>query len=345
MAVRNITKLKKTANLLREAIPRMSQLNIPLTPENYHVWYEYTMGENPELSRTIDTLLRDGDKFTARINHELYTTYIQSSPEKMLKRFKEEIQKLVSQLLMKIKGAETNTKNYSSSLDKHQKILQQEPDINTVTDLIADLIEQTETVLQSNQSMEAMLESMNDEVEMLRQNLQSATITAYTDELTGIPNRRAFDEKVDDLLDSYHHENQVFSLLLIDIDHFKKFNDTYGHSIGDRVLRYVAHILKGGIKGDDMVARYGGEEFMVLLPATDYESAIAVGNYLREKVARKNLVDSSNENISYGKVTVSIGASVISTEDDNDSVIRRADRALYMAKQGGRNKVCGERDL
>jgi diguanylate cyclase len=339
------TKLKKTANLLREAIPRMSQLNIPLTPENYHVWYEYTMGDNPELSRTIDSMLSKGEKFTAKLNQELYSTYIQLSPEKLLKDFKDDIQKLVSQLLQKIQSVETSTQKYSSSLDKYHRILQEDPDIDIVTSLITDLIDETETALLTNQSMEIMLESMSEEVDMLRENLQTATITAYTDKLTGIPNRRDFDEKIELLCDVYQDENSIFSLLLIDIDHFKQFNDTHGHDVGDKVLRYVAHILTGGIKGDDTVARYGGEEFVVLLPHTDYEGAMAVGSNLREKIAGRNLIDTSDENKSYGHVTISIGAAAISAEDDSNSIIKRADKALYLAKQSGRNKVCGERDL
>ena len=144
---------------------------------------------------------------------------------------------------------------------------------------------------------------------------------------------------------TYLEDNSAFSLLLIDIDHFKQFNATQGHAVGDKVLRYVAHILKGGIKGDDMVARYGGEEFVVLLPTTDYEDAIAVGTKLRERVASKNLIDSSDEQKSYGHVTISIGASVMCIKDDSDSVVKRADKALYLAKQVGRNRVCGEREL
>ncbi len=99
MTSSNSTQLEKTANLLREAIPLMSKLKIPLTPENYHVWYKYTMGGNPELNKTIDELLENGTKFTSKVNHELHKTYIYQSPEKSLKSFQQDLQESGSQIV------------------------------------------------------------------------------------------------------------------------------------------------------------------------------------------------------------------------------------------------------
>jgi diguanylate cyclase len=335
-------KLVKTANLLREAIPKMSQLNIPLTPENYHVWYEYTMGSSPELNKAIDRLLKDGTEFTNAVNQELYDTHIYLPPEEA---FQESVQKLVTTLFKKITGMTKKTQSFSSSLEKYNDVLKQDPDIDTIASLIVNLIDDTDSVLASNQSMESMLEAMNEEVDMLRNNLQTLNKEAFTDKLTAVPNRRAFDKKIETLLDYYHDEQQGFSLLLIDIDHFKQFNDTHGHMVGDRVLKYVASVMTGGIKGDDMLARYGGEEFVVLLPNTSYEDAIAVGNHIREKVSSNKLVDNNAQKKVLGYVTISIGVAAITAEDNADSIVERADKALYLAKDKGRNKVFGEQDL
>ncbi len=103
-------------------------------------------------------------------------------------------------------------------------------------------------------------------------------------------------------------------------------------------------MMKGGIKGDDMLARYGGEEFVVLLPDTGYENAITVGNNIREKVSSNKLVDNNGKKKSLGYVTVSIGVASNSADDDVDSIFERADKALYIAKNQGRNKVIGERE-
>ena len=335
-------KLEKTANLLREAIPKMSQLNIPLTPENYHVWYEYTMGGCLELNRAIDKLLKDGTEFTSMINQELYSNYIYQAPEES---FQQSVQKLVTTLFEKITGMTKKTQSFSSSLEKYNDVLKRDPDIDTIASLIVNLIDDTSSVLESNQTMESMLQTMNEEVDILRNNLQTLNKEAFTDKLTAVPNRRAFDKKMEDLFEHYHKEQQVFSLLLIDIDHFKQFNDTHGHAVGDRVLKYVASVMTGGIKGDDMLARYGGEEFAVLLPSTSYEDAIAVGNHIREKVSSNKLVDNNAQQKVLGYVTVSVGVAAISDKDNFDSIVERADKALYLAKKRGRNTVIGECDL
>jgi len=335
-------KLVKTANLLREAIPKMSQLNIPLTPENYHVWYEYTMGGSIELNRAIDKLLQDGTKFTSAINNELYNSYIYQAPEES---FQNGVQKLVTTLFEKITGMTKTTQNFSTSLEKYNDTLNHKPGIETIANLIVNLIDDTNSVLKSNQSMESMLEAMNEEVITLHENLENLNQEAFNDKLTAIPNRRAFDKRIDALFDDYRDQQQVFSLLLIDIDHFKQFNDTHGHAVGDRVLKYVASVMTGGVKGDDMLARYGGEEFVVLLPNTGYDDAIAVGNNIREKVSSNKLVDNNAHKKVLGHVTISVGVATVTTDDNDDTIIERADRALYSAKNKGRNRVIGELDI
>lgn len=335
-------KLAKTANLLREAIPKMSQLNIPLTPENYHVWYEYTMGGSSKLNKAIDKHLKDGSEFTSSINHELYNTHIYQAPEES---FQNDVKRLVTALFEKISGMTKKTQSFSSSLEKYNDTLKSDPNIETIASLIINLIDDTDSVIKSNRSMETMLQSMNEEIDVLRKDLQTLNKEAFTDKLTAIPNRRAFDKRIEDLYESFYDEKQVFSLLLIDIDHFKQFNDTHGHAVGDRVLKYVASVMTGGIKGDDMLARYGGEEFVVLLPDTSYDDAIAVGNHIREKVSSNKLVDNNAEKKLLGYVTVSIGVAAISPDDNISSIIERADKALYLAKNRGRNTVLGEQDI
>ena len=345
MASNGSLQLEKTTNLLRETIPIMSKLKIPLTPENYHIWYKYTAGNNLELNKTIDELLENGTEFTSKVNRELHKTHVFQAPEKLLKSSQQGLQKLVATLFEKINGMTRSTQSFSSTLEEYNNVLQTDPDIDTFTDLITNLIDATDSALKSNQDMETMLESMNEEVTSLRGNLQTLNVEAFTDKLTAIPNRRAFDQKIDELFDSYHNEEQTFSLLLIDIDHFKQFNDTHGHAVGDKVLKYVASVMKGDIKGNDMLARYGGEEFSVLLPSTNYDGAVSVGNSLREKISGIKLVDSNDQDKSLGYVTVSIGVAVITNHDDADSITERADKALYLAKEKGRNKVMGEQDL
>ncbi len=149
MASSSSAQLEKTANLLREAIPIMSKLNIPLTPENYHVWYKYTMGGNPELNKTIDELLENGTKFTSKVNHELHKTYVYQAPEELLTSFHQDVQKMVARLFEKINGMTKKTQNYSSTLEEYNDVLQSNPDIDTLTGLITNLIDATDSALES----------------------------------------------------------------------------------------------------------------------------------------------------------------------------------------------------
>lgn len=339
------SRLEKTANLLREAIPRMSQLNIPLTPENYHTWYEYTTGDIAELNSAIDELIDKGEKFTSKVNSELYFTYVNKPQDKAIKPLQLDLKQLVSKLLGNLGGMTHETQVFSASLEKYNTVLHKEPDLNAITDLITHLIDDTSQLLETNRAMEKNLVALSQEADSLRNNIEKLSVEAFTDQLTVVSNRRAFDKRIDEMFECYHDSNKPFSLLLIDIDHFKKFNDTHGHAIGDRVLRYVASILKGGIKGDDFIARYGGEEFALLLPDTSYDDAIAVANQLCKKIATRKLVDSTKDAKSLGNVTISIGVAVSSKSDDIDTLVDRADTALYRAKDSGRNRTVGEQEI
>lgn len=344
MAASTNIKLEKSANLLRETIPKMSQLKIPLTPENYHTWYEYSLGRHKDLTQEINNLINSGTKFTSKINSDLYNTHIHIPPGEELHSFQEDVQNLVGSLLSKISSLTQNTQNFSGTLEKYSTELSDNPDISTVANLVSNLIEDTESVIQANKSMEDTLTSMSQEVNTLKNDIAALNTEATTDQLTAVPNRRAFDQRLDELFDELYEDGQIFSLLLIDIDHFKQFNDTHGHAVGDKVLKYVASSMQGSVKGDDLLARYGGEEFAALLPLTKLEDAKTVAENIRTKVASNKLVDNKNDK-SLGNIHVSIGVAFADKKDDAESLIIRADKALYRAKETGRNKVLGEDDI
>jgi diguanylate cyclase len=138
-------------------------------------------------------------------------------------------------------------------------------------------------------------------------------------------------------------QNESLSLLMTDIDHFKKFNDTYGHLTGDMVLRLVAQAMKRNVKGQDIAARYGGEEFAVILPNTPLRQALTVADHIRRGVAAKELIKrSTGENL--GRVTISVGVAVLHNGETIQGLIERADACLYAAKRNGRNRVACETD-
>jgi diguanylate cyclase (GGDEF)-like protein len=164
--------------------------------------------------------------------------------------------------------------------------------------------------------------------------LREAEARATTDALTGLPNRRYFDEYVGLLAKRRRAEDQV-GVLMVDIDRFKKLNDTFGHAVGDHVLREVAQAIAGAVREDDVPARFGGEEFAVLLKNPGPEIAVEVGERVRRAVSSLDL-----RKLGVPGVSVSVGVSVASSPDQLlEDVIDEADRALYRAKRGGRDRV------
>ena len=161
-------------------------------------------------------------------------------------------------------------------------------------------------------------------------------LAASRDALTGVANRGELEKHLRGLFEEYvPSESDSFSVIFLDIDHFKAINDNYGHSIGDRVLVAVARMMQSELYSGELVARYGGEEFVVLCPATDHDSAIRKAERLRTTLAEMNIGEKPRVN-----VTASLGVSQVEAGDSPDDLIHRADTALYNAKEGGRNRTC-----
>jgi diguanylate cyclase (GGDEF)-like protein len=170
-----------------------------------------------------------------------------------------------------------------------------------------------------------------DRVERQRREAEQLRDSANLDALTGLINRRGFDSAIDQLLRGRRERDAAFSMLMLDLDHFKDYNDDFGHQAGDDVLRQVGRLLRAALRPADLPARYGGEEFALLLPETDLEHA--------HGVAERVLADFRAAAWPLRPVTVSIGVAEAHRSDDARELIRRADEALYAAKHGGRDRV------
>jgi two-component system cell cycle response regulator len=160
---------------------------------------------------------------------------------------------------------------------------------------------------------------------------------ANTDSLTGLYNRRSFQERLEQEVDRAMRYHRPLSLIMIDVDHFKQYNDTHGHLQGDRILVEVAHALKTLSRASDIVARYGGEEFALILPETDKANAENLGRRLREYVAQHTFPGA--EHLPARAVTISVGIASYTPPDTKEALIEAADVALYHAKREGRNRV------
>ena len=336
-----LSETELSARILRHAVPRMSELNIPVTPDNYAVWYEYFRGVNLDLKRAIDGLLSNKVSFTPEVNAGLHSNFIQEKSPEIIESVQVETQILINSLMSKLTAVTKGTAKFSLSLDEFHQDLSKSPDRQTLDRLIDTLAEEVVDVVKSNKEMEQSLTVMSQEVSSLKSEMENLSLVAMTDQLTSLHNRRAFDEEILSHIQSFRQTNTHSSLLLIDIDNFKTFNDVHGHLVGDKVLAYIAIALRQGVRGEDFVARYGGEEFVVLLPDTDHSGALVVAEQLRKRIAERKLTIGKDKKLSLGAITVSIGVATLCNDDDKESYFVRADEALYRAKSSGRNCVKG----
>lgn len=192
---------------------------------------------------------------------------------------------------------------------------------------VEEILKEKEAAHQELQALYAEIKEKKIEVENMNEHL---VVLSNTDKLTNIPNRRYFHHRLDEIVFEYEKTQKPFSLMMMDIDHFKRVNDRYGHQIGDRVLIQVAAILSENLPENAVVARYGGEEFVVLLPGMSENDAMATAEILKDSIEYAHW-DSVN------RMTISAGIATFTEDDDSYSIITKADQALYLSKERGRN--------
>jgi diguanylate cyclase len=233
--------------------------------------------------------------------------------------------------------------NYDASLSGATQKLSAASKPDQIKAIVESLVQSTREMRDTNKALEDRLSLSKNEISNLQQSLEAIRAESLTDPLTGLGNRKYFDRSIDMAVANALASGEPLSLLMFDIDHFKSFNDSYGHLTGDQVLRLVGMSLKQTIKGQDITARYGGEEFAVVLPNTALRQALTVADHIRRAVMARELKKKSTGEI-LGRVTISVGVSMLKAGDDTDSLIERADGCLYAAKRNGRNRVICEVD-
>jgi diguanylate cyclase len=326
------------------ALGQIRSLRQTAVPRNYEIWYVYAAGFNAPLNRIINETLERQGKLSESELDQIYDTYLShvKSTDRIDKvggRVVHEIEDVMSL----ITDALGMSASYDDSLSGATQKLSAAQNRDQVKAVIEQLVASTKEMRDTNKALEDRLSMSKQEISNLQQNLEAIRVETLTDPLTTLGNRKYFDRAIAAAVQSAAACSEPLSLLMLDIDHFKSFNDNYGHLTGDQVLRLVAMSLKQTVKGQDITARYGGEEFAVVLPATALRQALTVADHIRRAVMSKELKKKSTGEI-LGRVTISIGVSMLQPGDDPDSLIERADACLYAAKRNGRNRVICETD-
>jgi diguanylate cyclase len=335
---------ERTMAFAEVALGQIKSLRQTAVPRNYEIWYVYATGYNAPLNKVINETLARNGRLTEADLEQIYETYL--SHIKTTDRIDKVGARVIGEIddVMKLlTDALAMSTTYGASLDGASKKLSAAKSGQQVKAIVQTLVKSTGEMRDLNKALEERLTLSKSEISNLQQSLEAIRAESLTDPLTGLGNRKYFDRMIEMSVQHALAFNEPLSLLMFDIDHFKSFNDSYGHLTGDQVLRLVGMSLKQTIKGRDITARYGGEEFAVVLPNTALRPALTVADHIRRAVMAKELKKKSTGEI-LGRVTISVGVSMLKPDDDTDSLIERADACLYAAKRHGRNRVICEID-
>ncbi len=325
--------------LARKAIKTMERHKVWPTPLNFELWLHYVGDPTGALGREIDRLVNAGQAITEALAEELAAQFLPKA------RLTEEIRDAGDQLNRQlesiskaIQAAQRSNAAYGKTLAGASVGLAQDLDPSALKEMVNGLATATRSVQRQNGSLEKRLHASTEEIVRLREHLEQVRREAMTDALTALANRKAFDEGLERACAEAALSGEPLTLAVIDIDHFKRFNDTWGHQTGDQVIRYVASVIGRVGEPPRLAARYGGEEFAIVFPSTLAATVAGELDEVRREIGSRALKRRST-NDDLGAVTVSAGVAQYWPGEPVANFLERADAALYASKRNGRDKV------
>lgn len=327
----------------KRALQMMQALGVHPTPKHYAVFYAVSAAQPTLLVKEVEQLIEQRQEFTDTLLDRLYNEYISEPQSRALQETATGARKILAEMIQSVATFSGSTQSVSQEVVHQIEEVGDEGMTEESLRFIAKLVvEGAATIKASSEAVTERLATAQAEIASLRENLTKATSESERDFLTGTFNRKAFDKRLLEAMEEASARDSEITLLMIDIDHFKNFNDSFGHLLGDEVLKIVSRALTDSVKGMDTVARYGGEEFAIVLPRTPLGGGMIVAENIRNMIASKDLKHKSS-GTSYGQITVSIGVAAFRKDQDTpQSLLKRADAALYRSKAAGRNRVTQE---
>lgn len=329
------------ASVAQKAVQCMAAQHVPATPDNFNVWFVYSMGVPSDLQRAIDILIGNRCKFDANVNRDLFSTYVAAPDGSAASLASQQLHSVMdaAQVFLATAIADNHAQMRAIHDVADQGQAGSDPKL-----LVQQLMSELAKAASRATKLEASFADKTRELEAIRENLSKSEERARTDTLTGLPNRRALEEFFRKAQIAAMEQGEPLSLLMLDIDHFKKFNDSFGHGVGDQVLRLMAQVLRDKVREVDLPARYGGEELIAVLPGADLSAAAVIAERVRRSIAECQITRRSTGE-TLPSITVSIGAAQFQPGEAMGDLVERCDRALYLAKRNGRNRVVAETEL
>lgn len=331
---------ERAANYLRQAIPKMVAHNIVPNPLNYTLWYSYFSAEFAQLNKDLDQTIERYGTCPPIVGEELFIRHINQlgdNNQTDFKTFQKAFSQTVNNLSSSIDHTTQQTTGYTAALKNNLSTLENYDLDATTAIVINDLSANASALCDVNEKFQGQLAAAQSEINVLKYELDKSQQEANTDPLTGLFNRRLF-ESIFNQFEAEHHQEDKLALIIMDIDKFKIFNDTYGHLKGDQILQFVGQLLKNECPKNVTAVRFGGEEFAILCPNYEITKAFDVAEKIRVKLASVSFSNKkTGEKIP--PVTASFGIASKRSNEILAQIIERADQALYLAKDAGRNQV------
>ena len=341
----NYTEEKsKAGEYLRLALNYIAKHNLPANPVNYTVWYEYVSGKNMKLKKALDLSLENSKSLNNTNVEGLYQKYVADGDRIVISKLLTKISLMLKDITHHVSETEGDLSGHGKNLGDLVDQIGEAHDYNDIKKIVDEMIVETKALVKSGKRLQTRMKISSDDLRQLHQELEKSQQEAQTDALTSLINRRGLEKRLELERIRARQNNSPFSIIMVDIDYFKKVNDTFGHLVGDSILRSLARMIKDHLRRNDIAARYGGEEFLILLPETDIEGAKAVGQKIRKALSTKEWKLKKNGE-SIGRITVSMGVALYKFNEPEESLIKRADDALYLAKNNGRDQIVTQQEL
>ncbi|WP_342806744.1 GGDEF domain-containing protein [Alteromonas sp. M12] len=323
--------------ILKQTVPLLVKHKISAVPTNYALWYTYVSNDSPELNEQLDAAVESDSPISELKAKDLYRSYISDKEEVNVWDLRQSLEGMMIELSQSLKDTKSETQDYKNlmdaCIDDLSKVEKEGWTVEEVLGLVRNMVKESQVIRQSTISFNGALASAEKEIVRLKSQLQASQQEALYDALTGLCNRRYFDSEI-----SSKAKLDKCSLALIDIDHFKKINDTYGHQMGDLVLKAVAKKIQSCCRENAQAFRYGGEEFAVIMPGLDQSRARHMADVMRRNIEKITVKDRRTGQ-SLGDITVSAGVAQLQANEHSSQFIETADKLLYEAKRLGRNRV------